>query len=313
MSDFKVTTAARKSVPMLISLAGTSGSGKTFSGLLLAGGIAGTDGKVGMIDAENGRGTLYADDPMIRAAIPNGYLYTAITPPYSPARYVEALKAIEEVGCTVALIDSTSHEWEGDGGCSDIAEKRKLKNNPNWAAAKQEHRRFMSHALTSPMHIIFCLRAREKVKVLKGKDGGMVYEPLGIQPIAEKNFVFEMLLSLLFHDNHTYSGIKVPGMLADVFPGGQLITPRHGEMVRKWADGGAIKTEPLDLLLKRARSVAEDGTEAYKAFYLALSGQQKKQLAEEHEKLKDIAKAKDDEFAMQQDLEAQLSREETTA
>ena len=32
-NDFIVTKAARKAVPMLISLSGTSGSGKTFSGL----------------------------------------------------------------------------------------------------------------------------------------------------------------------------------------------------------------------------------------------------------------------------------------
>lgn len=307
-----VVKAVRKSVPMLISLSGTSGSGKTFSGLLLAAGIAGKEGKVGMIDTENGRGTLYADDPTIMRALPNGYDYVALSAPYSPAAYIEALKALEQAGCNVAIIDSTSHEWEGTGGCCDIADNNKLKGMPNWIMAKREHRRFQTYALSSTMHIIFCLRAREKVKVVKTAKGE-AFESAGIQPIAEKNFVFEMLISLMFDGNegtpghHRYAGIKVPGMLADVFPGGELITPRHGEMIRAWADGGKLKTAPGELLLVRARGIAEEGTEAYKAFYLALSGQQKRELADHHEALKDTAKARDDERALAEASEAELT------
>lgn len=298
--SFIVTKAARKSVPMLISLSGTSGSGKTFSGLLLAAGMAGADGKVGMIDTENGRGTLYADDPLIMRALPNGYDYVGMESPYSPARYIEALQCLERGGCTVALIDSTTHEWEGDGGCCDIADKNRLKRMPNWIMAKREHRRFLAYALSSPMHIIFCLRAREKVRVVKNAKGEDVYEPMGIQPITEKNFVFEMLISLLFEGDHHYSGIKVPGMLQSVFPGGELITPKHGQMIRAWADGGAIKTVPSELLLKRARGVAEEGIEAYRQFFSELTQAQKREIGEHHEQLKAIAKSRDEERAMQE-------------
>lgn len=303
-NSFVVTKAQRRAVPMLISLAGTSGSGKTFSGLLMAGGIAGSDGRVGMIDAENGRGTLYADDPLIMKAIPKGYLYTPISTPYSPSRYVEALKALESAGCTIAVIDSASHEWEGDGGCSDIAEAKKIKNNPNWIVAKREHRRFMSHALTSPMHIIFCLRAREKVRVIRAAKGEqLTYEPLGIQPIAEKNFVFEMLLSLMFNGtegsplHHTYVGMKVPKMMAEAFPGNELITVRHGEAIRRWADGGAM-VAPSELLSRRARAVAADGVEAYRTFFTGLTSAQRKELEAEHPTLKDIAQRVDDDRAV---------------
>ena len=134
--EFVATTAKRLAVPLLISMSGTSGSGKTFSSLLLAAGLAGTTGKVGMVDAENGRGTLYADDPLIRAAMPQGYLYVPITPPYTPKRYTAALEALERAGCTVAMVDSTSHEWEGEGGCCDMAENNKKGNMPNWAMAR---------------------------------------------------------------------------------------------------------------------------------------------------------------------------------
>lgn len=274
--EFQVTQATRKAVPVLVALAGTSGSGKTFSGLLLAAGIAQGD-KVGMIDAENGRGTLYEDDPAIRAALPNGYSYVPIAPPYSPARYVMALRAMEAAGVHVCLIDSTSHEWEGEGGCTDIAENNKTRGGKeNWALAKREHKKFLGYCLSSPMHIVFCLRARDKVKILA--DGKVV--PQGIQPICEKNFTFEQLISLLFDETtHQYSGLKIPKMLTAIFRGGELITKEHGVAIRKWADGGAA-LGPAELLQKRARSAAELGMVEYSTFYASLPPGQKKALTD---------------------------------
>ena len=280
---------------MLISLSGTSGSGKTFSGLLLAAGIAHPGEKVGMIDAENGRGTLYEDDPAIRAALPNGYSYVPITPPYTPARYVMALKAMERAGVNVCLIDSTSHEWEGEGGCTDIAENNKIGGQANWALAKREHKKFLAYCLSSNMHIVFCLRAREKVLQQKDERGKLQIIPIGIQPVAEKNFVFEMLLSLMFDEaTHHYSGLKIPKMLNGIFKGGELITKEHGSAIRKWADGGA-NLGPAEQLQKRARSAAELGTAEYVEFFSSLTNAQKKALADlgYHASNKEIAEQAD--------------------
>lgn len=287
--EFVVVQAARKAVPMLISLSGTSGSGKTFSALLLAAGIAGNE-KVGMIDAENGRGTLYEDDPMIRAALPNGYSYTSISAPYTPARYVMALKAMEAAGVRVCVIDSTTHEWEGEGGCTDMAENNKLRGMPNWAMAKREHKKFLAYCLSSSMHIIFCLRAREKTKIVKDERGKDQFVPMGIMPIAEKNFVFEMLLSLMVDEiSHTYTGVKVPKMLTGIFKGGELINKQHGAAIRQWADGGRA-LDPGEQLRKRARSAAELGMAEYTNFFSALSPADKRILADtDHAKNKEIA------------------------
>jgi len=88
----------------------------------------------------------------------------------------------------VLVVDSSSHEWEGIGGCCDIAENNKLRGMPNWALAKKEHKKFLNRALLSSMHIIFCLRAREKTKILK-IDGKETFVPQGIQPSA-RNLLF---------------------------------------------------------------------------------------------------------------------------
>lgn len=276
MSDeFAFTRATRLAVPLLVSLSGTSGSGKTFSGLLLAAGIAGDSGQVGMIDAENGRGSMYADDEDIIAAMPNGYMRTEISAPYTPARYIKALRAAEAAGITVCIVDSTSHEWEGDGGCQDIAENNKLKGMPNWAMAKREHKKFVNFCLSSKMNIIFCLRARDKVKITP--DNKVI--PVGIQPIAEKNFAFEMLISLIFDEaTHQFVGLKVPKMLRSTMEDRQLITRTHGELLRKWNEGGR-GLDPMESVQKRARWAAEQGMEDYTVFFNSLTAKERKDLA----------------------------------
>lgn len=262
--------AVRKAAPMLISIASVSGGGKTYSALLMAAGIAGKDGRVAFLDTENGRGSMYADSPGIVAALPGGYEIMQLDPPFSPERYIEAIVAAEKANMSVLVIDSTSHEWEGIGGCCDIAETKKVRGMANWGLAKREHKRFVNHCLSSPMHIIFCLRARDKVKIVE-VNGKTEFVPIGLQPIAEKGFVFEALVSLqLDEKTHHVIPIKVPEPLAHLFPGGKLLTKADGERIREWNAGG----KPLGVneqLLKRARSAAEDGMASYLAFHESIS------------------------------------------
>lgn len=261
---------------MLMSISSVSGGGKTYSALLLAAGIAGDKGRVAMIDTENGRGEMYSDSPGIRSAFPKGFEYLRIDPPYGPSEYMEAIKAAEAIPeITVAVIDSASHEWEGTGGCCEIAEKFKLKGMPNWAKAKLEHKRFLNHCLSSRLHIIFCLRAREKVKIVKvnGKDEIV---PQGLQPICEKNFVFEQLLSLQLEEKtHHAIVLKAPEGLQSIFSEGHLVTKADGDKIRQWNEGGQA-LDPNEQLQKRARAAADEGEAAYEKFYKSLPAAQKK-------------------------------------
>lgn len=262
--------AVREAVPMPIAISGPSGSGKTFTGLLIAAGIAGPTGKVGLMDSENGRGKLYADSPGIKKALPNGYLYAELPAPFSPESYIRAIDDAEAAGINVLVIDSGSHEWEGPGGCEEIAEKAPKK----WATAKKEHKKFVYRLLYSSMHIIICLRAREKIKIV-----GKEHIPLGILPICEKNFMFEMLLSLqLETGTHHATPVKVPEALQSAFPGGRVLTKEDGEKIRQWIDSGSA-ADSDDRLRKRARLVAEDGMRAYTEFFNGITAAQRKMLA----------------------------------
>src|SRR5690606_421502 len=86
-----------------------------------------------------------------------------------------------------------------------------------WNKAKAEHKRFMNAMLQSPLHIIACMRAAEKVKMVKRGDK-TEYEPLGVLPIQEKNFAFELTVSMMmWNSGKQRETIKCPAELAPIF------------------------------------------------------------------------------------------------
>lgn len=252
MSIFQIEEAQREGARLVIGLVGISGGGKTRTALAIAHGLANYDSKkIGFICTENKRGRLYADvlvNPTTGEV--QRFLIGDLAPPFSPGRYIEAIQAFERAGVEVLVIDSGSHEWEGIGGCEDIANANPAK--PAWNKAKQEHKRFMNALLQSPMHIIVCLRAREKVKLVKGATGGTVYEPQGVQPICEKNFTFELTASLMMWDGgKSQQLLKVPDELMSILGRGEgYITAEDGAALRAWVDGA----KQLDDAAERARS-----------------------------------------------------------
>ena len=103
--SFQFRPAKRESVGLILGVAGPSGAGKTFSALRLATGIAG--GKpFAFIDTENRRGLHYAEQFTFHHA--------SFEPPFTPERYGQAIKAADDAGYPVIVVDSASHEWAGD-------------------------------------------------------------------------------------------------------------------------------------------------------------------------------------------------------
>lgn len=268
--SFEIRTAERQGARLLIQLSGVSGSGKTYTALQLAFGLAGGDAsKIVLIDTENRRGSLYAD------CLPGGAKFRVIDfyAPFSPERYIQAIEAACKAGAEVIVIDSVTHEWESEGGCEWIANQTRF---PDWKRAKAEHKRFMTHMLQSPAHIVACTRAREKVDFSDPKNP----RPLGIQPIQEKNFSFEATVSLLMHDRGARQDVlKCPAELQDILGRGQgYITPEDGQALRSWVDGAA----QLDPRVEHARGMllneAERGAEAFKTAWNGLTPAMRKKL-----------------------------------
>lgn len=263
----EIRQARREGARVLIILAGVSGSGKTYTALELALGMANRDpSKIGFLDTENRRGSLYADifsDPARKDRTDEPFLIGDLFAPFSPQRYIDAIHAFQEAGVKVLVIDSGSHEWEGIGGCVDIAEAGNPKL-PNWNKAKAEHKRFMNAMLTCDMDIILCLRAREKSKPEKRMVDGRektVYIDMGLQAITEKNVLFEATASLMLHEEGTRQDVvKCPGPIREFLARGEgYITAEDGAGIRRWIDGGCKLDPAVERYRNRLLSVTENG------------------------------------------------------
>lgn len=255
--SFEIRTAERQGARLLIQLSGVSGSGKTYTALQLAYGLAGGDAsKVIGLDTENRRMSLNAD------ILPGGAKFRTIDfyAPFSPDRYIQAIEAACKAGAEVIVIDSVTHEWEGPGGCQEIAAQTKF---PDWKRAKAEHKRFMTYMLQCPAHIIACTRAREKMDFKDPKNP----VPLGLQPIQEANFSYEATVSLMMHSQGARQDVlKCPSDLQAIMGRGKgYLTAEDGAALRAWVDG-AVQIDPA---VEHARgmllNVAEQGVDALKA------------------------------------------------
>src|SRR3954469_19623581 len=152
--SFSFRRAVRENVSLLIGLAGSSGSGKTYTALRLARGIAG-DKPFAVIDTEAGRAKHYAD--AFR------FDHGDLQPPFRPGAYADAIAAADAAGYPVIVVDSMSHEWAGEGGILDwqLEEYERLGAKDSskllsWAKPKQGHKQMVQKLLQVRAHLILC-------------------------------------------------------------------------------------------------------------------------------------------------------------
>jgi hypothetical protein len=284
---------------LAFAFCGETGTGKTKTALLFGYGLANKDSKkLGFLCTENRRGRLYSK------ALPNEeeFWIADLAPPFSPQRHIDAIKEFEKAGIEVLIIDTASHEWEGVGGILEIA--RLAGGNDRWAKAKPLHVAFVNYMLQSPVHIIVCLRARNKSKPVgtgKFKDGKeiMQWVAMGVQPIQEKGFMFDMSASLLMHDEgKRQTVIKCPEELRPYLGRAKgYITVEDGVAVRKWVDGGGVIDPEINRWRDIVMNTASQGTEALqKVWENDVPAQYKKILGKP---FINMAKASAEEFARQ--------------
>lgn len=238
MQTVSFTKATRKQAKLRLGITGPSGSGKTYSALLLAKGLG---GRIAVIDTEFNSASLYAhlaDFDVLNLA-----------PPYRPERFVEALKAAEEAGYSVLIIDSITHEWSGSGGCLELVDevaKAKFRGNnwSAWAEVTPRHRAFLDAIINSKMHVIVTLRS--KTETAQVDDGGRKkVVKLGMKSEQRDGFEYELTTVLdLSHDGHFAVASKDrSGLFADKDP--EVISPATAKRLVDWLNSGeALLPEP---------------------------------------------------------------------
>jgi hypothetical protein len=231
----KFMKAVRKRAKLRLALTGPSGSGKTYGALMMAKGLGGS---IAVIDTEHGSASLYSHLAEFDVL--------ELEPPYSPERYIQAIKAAETAGYEVIVIDSTTHEWSGSGGCLEINEhtaQAKFRGNTwsAWNDTTPRHRAFIDAMLQADAHII--ATGRSKTETAQTEDGGgrKKVVKLGMKTEQRDGFEYEFTCVLdITHAGHFAAASKDrTGLFAGEV---QPISEATGQRLKAWLESGA---EPI--------------------------------------------------------------------
>jgi hypothetical protein len=231
MSTFR--KAERKTAKLRAALCGTSGSGKTYSALLLARGLAGESGRIALLDTERGSGELYAD--LFE------YDVAQITPPFTPERYITLIREASH-SYDVLIVDSLSHAWAGEGGIlemHDNATKADRGGNSYtaWRNVTPQHNALVEAILTAPCHVIVTMRSKTAYELVDDGKGKKKPIKIGLAPIQREGMEYEFTLVFdLSVENHIATASKDRTRLWDTR--NEIIAVRHGTELRKWLESG---------------------------------------------------------------------------
>lgn len=227
-----------------MGLQGPSGSGKTYSALLLAYGLVKDWNKIAVIDSENHSSELYSHI--------GDYNVLVIGPPFSPEKYIEAISFCESAGMEVIIIDSISHEWEGQGGVLDIHSNMVGNSFTNWSRVTPRHNAFVNKILQSPYHIISTIRSKQDY-VLSEKNGKFVPEKVGLKGVTRDGMDYEFTLVFDLDQKHFATASKDRTnqfMDKPQF----IITEATGQLIKDWCMNG-IKVSDIESQIEEATTI----------------------------------------------------------
>ena len=218
--------AKREQVWLKVLLSGASGSGKSYSALKVATGIAKECGSgIAYIGTEGSRNKYYADE--------FDYDLLELEEPFECEKYIEAIDAAVEAGYKVLIIDSMTHEWKW---LNDVHDKMPGNSFTNWGKLKPRHHKFMDKVLNSPIHIIATARGKDDW-VLEDKNGKQVPKKVGMGQQQDKDISYEYTVSLMIaQDTHVASADKDNTKLFD--GRFEVLTENDGVRLYEWANKG---------------------------------------------------------------------------
>lgn len=243
--SFQFARATKKKVKLRVLIASPAGGGKTQGALSIASGLG---GRTAVIDTERSSASHYSDRFDFDAL--------DLGPPYSPERFIEAIKAAESAGYQNLIIDSITHEWDGAGGVLEINEQlaqAKYRGNTwsAWSDSTPRHRAFIDAMLQCNMHVI--ATARSKTETVQGEDKKVRKIGMKIEQRGSIEYEFSVVWEI-DHSSHMASATKDRTRL---FGEPSHLNAETGKVLLKWLDSGV---EPLpseaDLAAQRQQDMS---------------------------------------------------------
>ena len=239
---FTANKATRELIWVKLALMAPSGGGKTYSSLRLATGMLealkekglGQNGRILMLNTEQKRGYYYANE--------FDYDIIDLQAPYTPENYVEAIEWAVKEDYPILILDSTSHEWEGSGGCLELHQKMGG-NFQAWAKITPRHNKFLGSIADSPIHIIATMRGKDQYSIEQGDK--MSVKKLGVGAKQREGFEYEFTASFLMDQSSNTAEVQKDNTHLFENESSILFNEGHGRDIVEWANSGSGYTPPV--------------------------------------------------------------------
>lgn len=236
--------AERRKAKLRLGIAGSAGSGKTASALLIAYGITGDWAKIGLVDTENGSGELYVGS-IIGGVKIGEYNVLPLTPPYAPQKCIDAIHEAERSDIEVLILDSLTHYWAGEGGLLEQLDKRQKMGGNSFTAWREItplHNKMVETILQSTCHIIATLRTKTEYVLQVNDKGKQEPKKVGMAPIQRDGMEYEFTVFIDVSPEHVARASKDRTNLFD----NEYFTPspKIGGRLLEWLETGVDAPAP---------------------------------------------------------------------
>lgn len=190
MTSFTFAPATREQARARIGLQGPAGSGKTKTALRLAEGLA-TGGIIGVVDTERGSALKYAPVPGRPDLGGHAFGHMPMDN-HDPRNLIGAVKAAEDAGVAVLVIDSWSHFWNGRGGLLEIVDRAGSEKGAGgtfggWRTGNPIEQDMLDALLNFRGHLIVTMRTKGDY-VIEGKKVTKV----GVKAVQREGAEYEL-------------------------------------------------------------------------------------------------------------------------
>ena len=152
------------------------------------------------------------------------------------------IKEAEKAGYDILIIDSSSKEWSGAGGCLEIQQNLGGRLQ-DWSKVTPMHEKFIEAILQANMHIICTARTKSDWDLSKDENGKTKAQKLGLKTEQRDGIDYEFTTVLRLNYDHVAVATKDRTHIFYIFF--ETITEKTGEKLLAWLnDGSAVNTEP---------------------------------------------------------------------
>ena len=227
--------AVKIEAKLRMAIAGPAGSGKTYTGLTIAQGLA-NGGKIAVVDTEHGSASKYADlfsfDVM------------EMFPPFHPDRFVQAIEEAQTAGYAVIVLDSLTHAWNGTGGLLELVDKFAAQSNSKntfaaWKQGTPIYNKLVDRMIQSNIHVIATMRTKQDYVLELDDRGKQKPVKVGMAPVQREGFEYEfdVVMNMDIDNQGVITKTRCPALTGGVYkkPGKEV-----SDILLQWLSGAPV-------------------------------------------------------------------------